>query len=159
MSILNVVKVLCFDTLLQVLILKVVKVAISGLLQPFAKWATSETPEGASEGREWSGKRQRGGVRRRGRGFEIWAGTGATMGKGSAGVFQKYSKKQRMVKIRGRTAIRSSKRRRAEEKNSRAPLVLEVGFKPGPFQTKGSGTQILPFAKDVPPAFVFPLVF
>jgi hypothetical protein len=35
----KVVKVICFDTLLQVLILKVVKVAVSVLLQPFAKYA------------------------------------------------------------------------------------------------------------------------
>ncbi len=33
------VKVLCFDTLLQVLILKVVRVAVSVFLQPFAKCA------------------------------------------------------------------------------------------------------------------------
>ena len=33
----KVVKVLCFDTLLQVLILKVVKVALLVFLQPFAK--------------------------------------------------------------------------------------------------------------------------
>jgi hypothetical protein len=37
--ILKVVKVLCFDTLLQVLILKVVRVAVSVFLQPFAKCA------------------------------------------------------------------------------------------------------------------------
>jgi len=55
---------------------------------------------------------------RRGGSFEIWAGTGATMGKGSAGVYWKQSKKQRMVKFRGRTAIRSSERRRADPKNS-----------------------------------------
>src|SRR5260370_8510826 len=82
------VKVLCFDTLLQVFILKVVRVAVSALLQPFAKWAPSETPEGACEGREWSGKRQRGGVRRRGRSFEIWAGTGGPMGNAIAGLLQ-----------------------------------------------------------------------
>src|SRR6266849_1093915 len=34
------------------------------------------------------------------------------MGKGSAGVLKKESKKQRMVEIGGRTAIRSSERRR-----------------------------------------------
>src|SRR6266849_10242116 len=33
------VKVICFDTLLQVLILKVVKVAVSEFLQPFARCA------------------------------------------------------------------------------------------------------------------------
>jgi hypothetical protein len=37
--ILKEVKVLCFDTLLQVLILKVVRVAVSAFLQPFAKCA------------------------------------------------------------------------------------------------------------------------
>jgi hypothetical protein len=40
--ILNGVKVLCFDTLLQVLILKAVKVAVSVFLQPFAKCAPFE---------------------------------------------------------------------------------------------------------------------
>jgi hypothetical protein len=35
----KVVKVICFDTLLQVLILKVVRVAVSVFLQPFAKYA------------------------------------------------------------------------------------------------------------------------
>jgi len=49
-----------------------------------------------------------------------------------------------MVKFRGRTAIRSSERRRAEEKNSRVTLVLEVSSKPGPLQSKGSATLIRP---------------
>jgi hypothetical protein len=40
--ILNGVKVICFHTLLQVLILKVVKVAVSVFLQPFAKCAPFE---------------------------------------------------------------------------------------------------------------------
>jgi hypothetical protein len=43
--ILNVVKVLCFDTLLQVLILKVVKVAVSALLQLFARGDKSGLPQ------------------------------------------------------------------------------------------------------------------
>ncbi len=81
------VKVLCFDTLLQVFILKVVRVAVSALLQPFAKWAPFEAPQGASEGRECAGKRRPGGVHRRERSFEIW--TGATMRKGSAEVYWK----------------------------------------------------------------------
>ncbi len=49
--ILKMVKVLCFDTLLQVLILKVVRVAVSVFLQPFAKCAPfgSETWRGSVE--------------------------------------------------------------------------------------------------------------
>jgi hypothetical protein len=43
--ILKEVKVLCFDTLLQVLILKVVKVAVSVLLQPFASGDKSGLPQ------------------------------------------------------------------------------------------------------------------
>ncbi len=53
---------------------------------------------------------------RRGRSFEIWIGTRATMGKGSAGVLEKESKKQRMVEIGGRTAIRSSERDRPKRR-------------------------------------------
>ncbi len=45
MLILNVVKVLRFDTLLQVLILKVVRVFISVLLQPFARGDKSGLPQ------------------------------------------------------------------------------------------------------------------
>ncbi len=45
MFILKEVKVLCFDTLLQVLILKVVKVAVSVLLQPFASGDKSGLPQ------------------------------------------------------------------------------------------------------------------
>jgi hypothetical protein len=65
--------VLCFDTLLQVFILKVVRLAVSALLQPFTKWAPFEAPEGAPEGWEWAGKRRRiaadeGGASRFGRG-------------------------------------------------------------------------------------------
>src|SRR6266478_1164562 len=52
-----------------------------------------------------------------------------------------------------RMAIRSSERRRAEEKNSRATLVPAVSSKPGPLQTKGSGTlRPLPGFTCVPPA-------
>jgi len=87
--ILKIVKVLCFDTLLQVFILKVVRLAVSAFLQAFAKWTPFETPEGASGGRGWTGKRRRRGVSRRARNFEIWAGTGATMRKGSVGLVQK----------------------------------------------------------------------
>ena len=47
MLILNVVKVLCFDTLLQVLILKVVKVAGSVHLQPVVKCDAFEVPQEA----------------------------------------------------------------------------------------------------------------
>ena len=69
-----------------------------------------------------------------------------------------------MVDFRGRMAIRSSEWRQAEDKNSgiekqshgwrcvHITLALEVSSKPGPFQIKGAGTQILPFAKRVPPA-------
>ena len=46
-----------------------------------------------------------------------------------------------MAEFRGRMAIRSSGRRRAEEKNSHVTFVLEVSSKPGPFQIKGSGTR------------------
>jgi hypothetical protein len=51
-----------------------------------------------------------------------------------------------MVKFRGRTVIRSSERRRAEEKNSRVTLVLAVSSKPGPLQIKGSGARHLKLA-------------
>ncbi len=47
--ILKIVKVLCFDTLLQVLILKVV--AVSVFLQPFAKYAPIEAWHRAPSGR------------------------------------------------------------------------------------------------------------
>ena len=47
----KVVKVICFDTLLQVLILKVVRVAVSVFLQPFAKCA----PFGSEAWREGVG--------------------------------------------------------------------------------------------------------
>src|SRR6267143_501762 len=69
-----------------------------------------------------------------------------------------------MVEFRGRVAIRNSERQQADEKNSGIEkqshwwrcvlitLVFEVSSTPGPFQIKGSGTQILPFAKGVPPA-------
>jgi hypothetical protein len=43
--ILNGVKVVCFDTLLQVLILKVVKVAVLALLKPFARGDKSGLPQ------------------------------------------------------------------------------------------------------------------
>jgi hypothetical protein len=43
--ILKVVKVVCFDTLLQVLILKVVKVAVLALLKPFARGDKSGLPQ------------------------------------------------------------------------------------------------------------------
>jgi hypothetical protein len=43
--ILNVVKVLCFDTLLQVLILMVVRVAVLALLKPFASGDKSGLPQ------------------------------------------------------------------------------------------------------------------
>jgi hypothetical protein len=43
--ILKVVKVVCFDTLLQVLILKVVRVAVLALLKPFASDGKSGLPQ------------------------------------------------------------------------------------------------------------------
>jgi hypothetical protein len=45
------VKVLCFDTLLQVFILKVVRVAASVSLQPFATGGKSGLPPGPGRGR------------------------------------------------------------------------------------------------------------
>jgi len=78
-------------------------------------------------GSEWwvvrSGRR-RAAAGGRGRSFGIWAGTRATMGKSSAGVLEKESKKQRMVEIRGRTAIRLSERRRAEEARNEILMSL-----------------------------------
>ena len=45
MFILNVVKVICFDTLSQVLILKVVRVAVLALLKPFARGGKLGLPQ------------------------------------------------------------------------------------------------------------------
>jgi hypothetical protein len=53
--ILNVVKVLCFDTLLQVLILKIVKVDVAVFLQSFARGDKSGLPPRQGWGRHRAG--------------------------------------------------------------------------------------------------------
>jgi hypothetical protein len=116
--------------------------AVAGSMRKLLRTRKILTPRDAGDGpprragvanREWvvgwwivrSGRERRRSraASRRCRRFEIWARMAATMGKGSAGVLEKESKKQRMVEIGGRTAIRSSERRRAEEKNSRDRYV------------------------------------
>ena len=105
-------------------------------------------------GSEWcvvgSGRR-RAAACRRGRNFEIWAGTGATMGKGSAGVREKESRKQRMVEFRVRTAIRSSERRRGEEDEFTGSKAIPVKGKSAPRAAR----KVFFLRQDFLPAFVF----